>query len=124
MLSLPQTYQILVDIGVTSDYSMGYSNAIGFRASTCTPYNFYDLINEKELPLSIVPFQVMDRALLQGLNFSPNEAVTKSLEMAKLVKDIGGTFVTVWHNESLSGINEWNGWDSVFNEIVRGVTRD
>jgi hypothetical protein len=120
-LNLPQTYQTLVDIGITSDYTMGYSNAIGFRASTCTPYKFYDLINEKELPLSIVPFQVMDRALLQGLNLSPNEAVTRSLEIAKKVKDIGGTFVSVWHNESLSGINEWKGWEDVLKRIVSEV---
>ncbi len=120
-LTLPTTYQTLSNIGITHDYSMGYSNAIGFRASTCTPFNFYNLIDENELPLSIVPFQVMDRSLLQGLEANPSEAVRLTLEMAKRVKDVGGTFVTVWHNESLSGINEWKGWEDVLGRIVLEV---
>ena len=100
---------------------MGYSNAIGFRASTCTPFRFYDLVDEKELPLKIVPFQVMDRALLQGLGLSANEAVSQTLSMAQKVKEVNGTFSLVWHNESLSGINEWKGWEQVLDRIVAGT---
>jgi hypothetical protein len=118
---LPQTYRCLVDLGITHDYSMGYSKAVGFRASTCTPFPFYDLLDEKSLPLTVVPFQVMDRALLDGLNLTPEQAIAKTLEMASIVKQVGGTFVTVWHNESLSGYNEWKGWGYVFQEVVRQV---
>jgi hypothetical protein len=120
-LKLPQTYRLLNELGITHDYSMGYSNAIGFRASTCTPFRFYDLIDEKELPLVVVPFQVMDRALLDGLKYNARQAVDRTLEIANRVCKVGGIFVTIWHNESLSGINEWEGWEKVFSEIVWGV---
>ena len=120
-LSLPETYRTLVELGIKEDYTMGYPNAIGFRASTCTPFNFYDLKSEKELPLRVVPFQAMDRALLE--TFAPQEAVSETLRMASRIKEVGGTFVTIWHNESLSGINEWKGWENVFETIVSGVNQ-
>ncbi|HOP05046.1 MAG TPA: polysaccharide deacetylase family protein [Tenuifilaceae bacterium] len=117
-VKFPETYRILVQAGIKSDYSMGYSSTVGFRASTCHPFNFFDLTENRELSLSIVPFQVMDRALLEGKNLSKELAVDKTIEIAMKVKEVGGTFVTVWHNESLSGVNEWKGWENVFSEIV------
>ncbi|MFP4556916.1 MAG: polysaccharide deacetylase family protein [Bacteroidales bacterium] len=122
-VQLPQTYHLLSAIDITEDYSMGYSNAIGFRASTCTPYPFFDLLNNEVLPIKMVPFQVMDRALLQGLNLTAQEAVNRTLDLAIRVKEVGGEFVTVWHNESLSGINEWEGWSDVFATVVNELEK-
>ncbi|MDD2548946.1 MAG: polysaccharide deacetylase family protein [Bacteroidales bacterium] len=120
-LTLPQTYQHLAQLGITQDYTMGYSKTIGFRASTCTPFKFYDLECEKELTLAIIPFQVMDRALLSGEKLNPKTAVAETLRMARTVKNVGGHFVTIWHNESLSDAREWKGWSNVFKEIVNGI---
>lgn len=121
-IQLPKTNQLLAQAQVKFDYSMGYSDVIGFRASTCTAYNFYDIVDEKELPLKIIPFQVMDRALLQGLKLNPEQAVEQTLAMAKMVKSVKGTFVTVWHNETLSGINEWKGWENVLRSIAERIS--
>jgi hypothetical protein len=123
-LQLPVTYQNLVEMNVLYDYTMGYHNVIGFRASTCTPFKFFDLTSEKELPLVVVPFQVMDRTLLDGLQLSPKKAVSETLAMASRVKEVGGTFVTIWHNESLSGVNEWKGWEQVLSRVVEGIENE
>lgn len=120
---LPHTMRQLVQLGVTHDFSMGYADRLGFRASTCTPFRFYDLLAENVLPLSIVPFQVMDRALLQGLKLTPQQAVEQTLQLAQMVKNVGGTFVTLWHNETQSNFNEWKGWDHVLNDIIKGVEK-
>ncbi len=122
-LTLPDTYRTLVELGISEDYTMGYSNAIGFRASTCTPFPFYDLKSEKELPLKVVPFQVMDVTLLNGLKLDHQNAIAETLKLADKVKQVGGCFVTIWHNESLSGINEWKGWEKVFEKVVNGVNQ-
>ena len=53
---LPDVYQELVGSEITEDYSMGYEEAIGFKAGTCTPFPFYDLGLELEQPLRIHPF--------------------------------------------------------------------
>ena len=121
-VSLPHTYRILAELGISHDYSMGYSNAIGFRASTCIPYKFYDLKDEKELPLTLVPFQAMDRALLNSFQKEPKSVVKESIQLAERAKVVGGTFVIVWHNESLSGTNEWKGWERTLGDIVEGVS--
>ena len=34
---------------------MGYLNHFGFRAGTATPFNFYDISNEFQLPLKVHP---------------------------------------------------------------------
>jgi hypothetical protein len=120
-IEFPQTFRRLVSIGVEEDFSLGYPNHIGFRASTCTPFNFYDLDQEKELPLKIIPFQVMDRALLIETKGDALEAIRLTLNLAKEVKNVGGTFVSVWHNESLSGVNEWEGWDNVLHRINQAL---
>ncbi len=120
-LQFPKTYRILNNLGISEDYSMGYSTHIGFRASTSFPYSFYDLEDEKELPLRIFPFVAMDMTLLNVVGYYPANSVIRTVKLAKQVKDVGGTFVIIWHNESLSGCNEWKGWENTFAEIVDEV---
>ena len=105
---MPHTHRLLAGLGITHEYSMGYSNAIGFRASTCTPFRFYDLMDEKS---------TFDHRSLSGdgqalltMGCNAQTAAQRTLELAQRVKRVGGTFSTLWHNESLSGINEWKGW--------------
>ena len=52
---------------------MGYTDRIGFRAGTCTPFNFYDLDNEKITSLKIVPFVYMDGVLNDKLKYTPKK---------------------------------------------------
>jgi len=48
-------YNTLADFEFNSDYSMGYFDQIGFRAGTATPFYFYDVSNEFQLPLKVHP---------------------------------------------------------------------
>ena len=50
-----EVYSDLVDFEFSDDYSMGYHEQIGFRAGTATPFYFYDLANEFQLPLKVYP---------------------------------------------------------------------
>jgi hypothetical protein len=34
------------------------------------------------------------------------------------VRNVNGTFVTLWHNHTVNDKDEWKGWKSVYEEIV------
>ena len=117
-LLFTETYQNLLKLGVKEDYTLGYSTDVGFRAGTCTPFYFYDLKNEKETDLKIFPFQVMDVTLNQYLKLDIEEAVIRIKEIIEKVKQVKGTFVSLWHNESLSDHGHWKGWEPVYKRML------
>jgi hypothetical protein len=97
---------------------MGYADDIGFRAGIATPFYWYDLENEQVTPLKLHPFQVMEVTLQQYLELSPDEAIEKVKPLVAAIKAVGGTFTTLWHNSTLSNIDEWEGWRKVYEEII------
>ncbi len=117
--SLPETYQNLVDLEITEDYSMGYANHFGFRAGTCTPFYFYDLDFEIQTPLKIFPFAVMDGTLKDYLNYTPKKSYDTILKLAKEVQQVDGNFITLFHNESVSGKGRWRGWNKVYENMLK-----
>lgn len=122
VLRFPETYRRLIEMGIKEDYSMGYASYPGFRAGTGSPFNFYDLAAEIETDLVIFPFAVMDITLQQYLSLTPHEALDHIQKIVQEVKQTGGTFLTLWHNESLSGQGIWKGWREVFEGMVKLVT--
>lgn len=117
--TLPETYVKLEANGIIEDYSMGYSSHIGFRAGTCTPFLFYNLEEEKISKLKIFPFQVMDVSLREFLVFNPEEAINNISALIDSVKKVNGTFISLWHNESLSESENWKGWRRVYEHLVK-----
>lgn len=117
-LSFPNTYQNLIKEGIEEDYTMGFHDLPGFRAGIANPFYFYDLSLEMETNLKVVPFQVMDATLNHYQKLSPEQAIEKINQLIVTVKKVNGTFVAVWHNESLSNWREWNGWLSVFEHLI------
>ena len=120
-LSLPTTYRKLIKMGIKEEYSMGFSSDIGFRAGTCTPFLFFDLKSNKETDLRIFPFQVMDACLNHYMKLSPGRAMEVIKELSGKVKKVNGLFISVWHNESLSNAMQWEGWEHMYEEMVKAV---
>lgn len=122
-LSLPTSYRILVKLGVTEDYTMGYSETIGFRAGTCTPFVFFDLLAEQPINLKVYPFQTMDSAMiLKGM--SADNAFGSVKQMIESVKNVNGTFVSVWHVDYLSGYQNDGDWFEVFKQTLSYLKED
>lgn len=113
-LKFPRTYRRLIKAGIKEDYTMGYAAQTGFRAGICTPYPFFDLKKEKSTPLMIFPFQVMDVTLNHYMGLSPEEAVKEVNTLMDEVKKAGGTFISIWHNETLNDTGPWKGYRKVF----------
>ena len=113
-ISFPETQRTLIKNGILVDYSLGYASQIGFRAGICTPFFFYDLEHESQTRLLLVPFHVMDVTLRQYLKYSEDRATVEILDLMDEVSKVKGTFVSVWHNESVSDRHEWKGWRKIF----------
>ena len=113
-LQFPRTYRRLVNAGINADYTMGYASQIGFRAGICTPYYFYDLKKEKTTNLKVFPFQVMDVTLRDYMGLSPEKASQEIESLMNEVKKVGGTFISIWHNETVNDLGHWEGFRDVF----------
>lgn len=118
-LDLPSTYRNLLNLGVKDDYTMGYADEVGFRASICTPFFFYDLDLEAETKLTIHPFAVMDGTLKDYLNTSTDEAISIIEKLILEVKNVNGCFISLWHNESLSNLGKWQDWLEVYKHLLK-----
>lgn len=120
--SLPETYQNLIDLEIKEDYSMGYASHVGFRASTCSPFYFYDLDFEIQTPLKVVPFALMDTTLNDYMGLTPKQSLGKIRDLKNEVHAVNGTFVTLFHNESLSDYLRWKGWRKVYESMLKIAT--
>jgi len=117
-IELPDIYRSLIKYGISEDYSMSYSSQTGFRAGIARAFNFFDLINDEETKLRVVPFQIMDRTLLSYMQLSTEEAIKEFEYYSEVIRNVGGEFICLWHNESINDRGEWKGWAKVFFQMI------
>ena len=115
-VNLPINYRNLIKLNIREDYTMGYVNKIGFRASTCTPFLFYDIDNDIQTPLLISPYNLMDYSLLKINSFLDKKE--KVIALINKVKSVNGTFTSVFHNYSFSNEIRWNRFKEIFEIII------
>tara|TARA_B100000809_G_scaffold260568_1_gene307751 strand:+ start:4337 stop:5620 length:1284 start_codon:yes stop_codon:yes gene_type:complete len=95
LVSLPHNYRNLIELEIATDYTMVYEDVIGFRASTCSPFLFYDLDYEIVTPLKIHPIALTAKGLNKVSTSKKIDAVQKIMES---VKKVNGTFSMVFYN--------------------------
>jgi len=118
-LTLPETYRNLIDLDITDDYTMGYASQIGFRASFCNQFNFYDLDMELETKLKIHPFAVMEGTLKYYMKIQREDAMQKIKPLIDEARAVNGCFISLWHNDTLSNQKTWLGWHAIYEEMVK-----
>jgi hypothetical protein len=119
---LPETFRQLRLAGITHDYSMGYADAVGWRAGTNFTFSWYDLEREEATSLLIHPFAAMDVTLKNYLHLAPAEAKKAVLALAKGIQPFGGPFLLLWHNTSFAEIYGWQGWREMYVDLVKQLT--
>ncbi|MCQ2322390.1 MAG: polysaccharide deacetylase family protein [Bacteroidales bacterium] len=117
-LNLPSSYQKLIELDITDDYTMGYASQAGFRAGIASTFKFFDLTQDTVTKLNIHPFAVMDGTLRDYLNLGNEESLEKVKRLITEVKNVDGTFILLWHNETLSDEKRWTGWVALYQEIL------
>ena len=115
---LPDTFRALLANGIIEDHSIGFSDRAGFRAGTCTPFPWYDLEREEETTLMLHPFAVMDSALANRTGEGLRQAIGDLKRASDAVREVQGTFISVWHDRFLSGHAEFRGGPEAMHELV------
>ena len=120
-LKFPETYQRLTNLNIKEDYSMGYADMCGFRASIATPFYWYNLVEEQITTLQIFPFQLMDVTFNNYLKLKPEAVLEHVMPVIENTKQVGGHLISIWHNSSLCEAWEWKGWRNVYEEIIKSA---
>lgn len=98
MLTFPHTYKNLLQAGLFADYSMGYTNHNGFRASYCFPYKWYSLDIESVSSLTIHSFAITENDLLT--NRKEGKTLLQLAEpIIEEVKKYNGELISIFHND-------------------------
>ncbi|WGK63597.1 DUF7033 domain-containing protein [Croceiramulus getboli] len=112
-LTLPENYLQFIEIEARRDFTMGYLHHAGFRAGTCTPFQYFDITTNATTPLLIYPLALrtdhlrlnqksttLDRSLITGLKNS--------------VEAVGGCFVMSFTNVDFAHYE----WRELFKDLV------
>lgn len=113
-LRFPETYETLLQAGITEDYSMGYPTISGFRASYTGSFNWFHLLNNEETSLTIFPFCYMDATLIFHERITPETAHSKMEYYYQQFQQYGGCFIPIYHNQFLSEQNNFGEWRRIY----------
>jgi len=115
-VDVPQTYRNLIAAEFTNDFTMGYTFELGFRAGTCTPFQFYDIPLEVKQPIKVHPFAIHDISLSK---IKKDEEIYRQIELlTNEVKKVNGTLIAMFSNEVL-GNKEDRDWMTVYSEVIK-----
>lgn len=117
-LKFPETYKALVDSGVEADYSMGYPQLNGFRASFTKPFNWFNLIANQATPLVIYPFCYMDASVIFNEKKTVAEAAISLENFYRLYQKYGGVFIPVFHNNFLTMQPAFIEWRNMYADFL------
>ena len=114
LVSLPHNYRNLIELEVKKDFTMVYETTIGFRASTCTPFLFYDLDYEIVSPLLIHPIAMTTKAF-------ENVSTSKKRDFVEKIKnsvlDVNGTFSMIFYNYNFINSKRNMVWKKLFSDL-------
>ena len=122
-IKMPQTYRLLLENGITEDYSMGYGTHIGFRAGTGNSFPWYDVESDSITQLRVFPFCFMDTAAHYEMKLPVTDAFQALDSMSAKLQQTGSTMITIFHNFSLGTSAEWKGWRQAYEQFMQEQTQ-
>ncbi len=119
--NLPEGYQRLITAGLTDDYSMGYGSINGFRASVASPFYWFNLEKNEQTTLYIHPFCFMDANSLYEQRQNAEQTWQELLHYISICKTVGGTLISIWHNNFLGTSRDFSGWRTLYEKFIAQV---
>ncbi len=117
-LNFPETYETLLHKGIEADYSMGYPQITGFRASYTKPFNWFNLHTNQVTPLMVYPFCYMDATVIFNEKKTIPEAAQLLEQYYTEYKKYGGDFIPIFHNNFLTTQLEFIGWRNMYADFL------
>ena len=122
-MNLPRSYQKLIELDISDDYTMGFASQAGFRAGIADTFRFYDLENDMVTNLRVHPFALMDGTMRDYLNLDVEASFQLAKQLVDEVKAVGGTFICLTHNETLGGEQRWVGWPEMYRHLIEYISQ-
>ena len=116
LLSASSGYYTLLEQEIQMDYSMGYKEEVGYRASTAVPFYFYDLNNDIQTPLKIYPIVADEQGLRK---FSAQKAFEKLEELYENLPIQSAFHGVSFSNIILNASEMNNSWRDQFINYLR-----
>ena len=111
LFSSAKAYYVLINEELEEDYSMGYNDVIGYRASTAVPFYFYDLNNDLQTSLKINPVVATEEGIRK---FSDHKAFKKLEEMYEVLCTRSSVHIISVSNSILTTDKMKNSWRNQF----------
>jgi peptidoglycan/xylan/chitin deacetylase (PgdA/CDA1 family) len=112
----------LEGLGFRYDTSLGFPDALGFRAGIAHPFRVWDSGRDQPSELIEVPLAVMDATLAEERYEGLSAAAAKPRVLALLdwAAEHGGGFSILWHPERFDTPSA-RGWDRLYFEVMDAV---
>lgn len=114
------TPEVLSAAGLNYDSTLGFAEHFGFRNGYCFPFRPFSFKTLKPATYLQIPLNLMDATLWHPnyLQLPPEKIVEAIGPMLQEIKNFGGVFGLLWHNENFSSLNTRNGL-AVFESIMQ-----
>ncbi len=117
-IKVPESLRNYEKANLVHDSSLGYSKCYGYRAGTCYPYYFFDILENRKLNIKEYPLIIMDMTIID--NYPELDKPQKVLDAIKKQIDVisfyKGTFVFLVHNHSFEQFQY--PWRSIYKKIL------
>jgi len=117
-IKYPNYFEKLIQLGVTSDYSLGFSDKNGFRSGISVPHYFFNLEKDTSTSLQIIPFCIADHVDRFYLKRSFEEILNEYNFIVQNINKIDGQLVTLFHNDTFEKDSKGNNWKVLFLKLL------
>jgi hypothetical protein len=113
---------VLADLGLSYDTTLGFPDAVGFRAGIAQPFRPWNLARDEPLDLVEIPLAAMDATLAEDrfLGLSAKRAEPKLLGLLDWAAEHGGGFAILWHPDRFDPVTS-AGWDRLYSRVLDGI---
>lgn len=113
---VPKTWNYLMKAGFKYDTTLGYSDAMGFRAGIAYPFYPYDINEDKIIDILEIPLVIMDCTILDETKYH-EEAWSNIKQILDEVKNVNGIIAINFHHTSLDTVT-CKLWREVYIKIL------